>query len=72
MTNLKEEQEVIDFTKRAKERFEGNNKMFTFGDIKPGELFAMRWGVCDDCILVFRIDEDFCIRSFQNEIKSEE
>ena len=39
------------------------------GHIEPGELFAVRWGMGNDCVLVFRISDDFEPTNFQNIIK---
>lgn len=57
---IEEEQEKIDFAKMAAAAFskDENMKTFTIGDIIPGCFFAVRWGLLDDCVLVFRLGED--------------
>lgn len=58
MTHISAEQAQIDFAKRAAEAFAAEPKMFTFGDLKPGSLLAMRYGLGDDCVVVMRLDPD--------------
>lgn len=44
-----------------------NIRTFTAsGEIKPGEMFAVRWGAGDDCVLVLKIAEDFEPRIWAN------
>jgi hypothetical protein len=61
-TTFGKESEVKEFAVRAMTAFMSDNRKDTFtddGNIKPGDLFAMRWGLMDRGILVFRIDESF-------------
>lgn len=60
-TTIKDEQDRIDFVTRAAKRFarEPELKTYTDGDIEPGCLFAVRWGLGNDCVLVFKLDELF-------------
>lgn len=50
----------IVFAKAAAEKFQENPELVTFTDgaIKEGELFAVRWGLDRDCILVFEIGDE--------------
>ena len=50
---------MIEFAKKAAEAFSKEKDFTTFtlnGKIEGGELFAVRWGLGDDCVLVFRLD----------------
>lgn len=58
--NVSEEIEQIEFAKRAAKHFSDNQRHYTFsdgGDIMPGCLLAMRWGLGDDCVLVMKLDD---------------
>jgi len=62
MIYLDEEQKVLDFGRTAAEHFEKHPKHYSFtttGEIEPGCLLALRWGLGEDCVLVFRLDEYF-------------
>ena len=50
---------VLAFAERAKPQFEGVKNTYTDGDIKAGCFFAVKFGVGDDCILVFKLAYDF-------------
>ena len=52
--------EIQDFVTKAKMHFENNpnHTSYTAADISSGCLFAMRWGMDADSILVFRVSED--------------
>lgn len=56
MTHVK--QEWIGFANKAAEHFSKNQNHYTFtdGGIEAGCLFAVKWGLGDDCVLVFRLD----------------
>lgn len=58
-TNLTDEEEVIVFVRKAAKHFEENKSHSSFSDLEKGGLFALRYGLCDDCIVVFRISDDF-------------
>lgn len=67
-TTEQEDQEVLDFAKRAAAAFAENPKWTTFssGDSPScGDLFALRWGLGEDCVLVIRVDESFLPVLFQ-------
>ncbi len=70
MTYLEERQEKDLFAKRAAEHFANrpSNYTFTDGEIKSGEYFALRFGMGDDCVVVFRIDDETPV-NYQNIIK---
>ena len=56
MTHIK--QDMIDFAKRAAKNFEEHPEYSTFtdGEVEAGCLFGVRWGLGDDCVLVFELD----------------
>lgn len=60
--NLEEQKEKLEFVQRAAKLF-ANSKRVTFTD---GSLFALRFGLDNDCVVVFRIDEDFPVENYQN------
>lgn len=39
---------------------------YTTGEIAKGELFALRYGLGNDCVVVFRIDENEPVENYQN------
>jgi hypothetical protein len=51
--------DLIAFKERAKEKFMENKKWNTYSDKSPetGSLFAIRWGVANQAILVFKISD---------------
>lgn len=61
MVYLSNEQEVQEFAKRAAKHFSKNKNhwSYTNDEIKAGCLFAMRFGLTDDCVVVFKLDENF-------------
>lgn len=68
MTHINAEEATADFAKRAADLFHNDPRKHTFTDsgrLVPGELFAIRWGMGNDCVVVFRIDEDFEPINFQ-------
>jgi len=74
ITYLDEEQKVLDFVRAAAEHFEKHPKHYSFttGEIEPGCLLALRWGLGEDCVLIFRLDEYFQPIIFQQAINREE
>lgn len=71
MVHLDEEDEVREFAKKAAKSFTANEQFITFtdGEVEAGCLFAIRWGFGADCVLVFRLDEDFEPVNYQQLIK---
>ena len=69
MTSIQHEQERIAFVERAVRSFEQHPDYATFGDLEPGSLLALRWGLGNDCVLVVRLDEDYEIAVYQQAIK---
>ena len=67
---LEEQEEKLAFVKEASAFFAVNPRCtsFTRGAIKPGVLFALRFGFGNDCVVVFRIDEDFPVENYQHTI----
>jgi len=58
---ISSELETIEFVKRAAKCFFEDEKIATYSDdtLSSGNLFAVRWGLGEDCVLVFRLSEDF-------------
>ena len=56
MTHIKPE--WIEFANKAARKFEENPSFttVTIGEIEAGCLFAVKWGLGDDCVLVFQLD----------------
>jgi len=52
--------EEFEFAKRAAKKFEEKPDLVTYTDedIKEDELFAVKWGLGNDCILVFKIGDE--------------
>jgi len=72
MTYLQDEECIVEFAKRAAINFAKNPQHYTYtdGDIRSGFLFAMRFGLGDDCVVVFRIADDFEPVNFQELIRA--
>lgn len=67
-------EEELTFAKHAAAKFEENPEWATFttGEIVPGCLFAVRWGLGNDCVLVLRISEDAVPTVYQQIIRKKE
>lgn len=74
MTTINGELERIAFARKAADSFAKNQKFFTYtdGDIVPGCLFAVRWGLGEDCVLVFRVDPECEVVNFQQAVRNQE
>ena len=61
MVYMSGDEGVRDFAKMAAMAFANHKSVHTYtnGGIEAGELFAVRFGGGDNCVVVFRIDEDF-------------
>ena len=55
------ETERQEFAKRAAACFAKDPRKWTYtdGDIREGCLFAMRFGLGNDCVVVFRLDPEY-------------
>jgi hypothetical protein len=71
MTSVAMEEELINFVKEASEYFAMNIdcRTYSHGEITPGCLFAVRWGLSSDCVLVFNLGEQ-TPRIYQHCIKT--
>ena len=60
-TMMSEQEELLRFVREAATIFSEDTKLtsYTQYDIKPGCLFALRWGLDNDCVMVFRLDNGF-------------
>lgn len=69
--NLNEQEERKEFALAAAAHFakEPKHTTYTEGRIKVGELFAVRWGLMEDCVLTFRISEDTPVEVYEQVIK---
>lgn len=68
MTHLSEEVINQEFAKRAAEHFSSNpaHRSYTDGDIEKGCLFALKFGLGNDCVVVFKLDDEFEPINYQN------
>ena len=73
MVRMDDEDEAKAFAIRAAKEFEKNDKLCTYTDkpIEAGCLFAVRWGLLDNCVLVFKLDEEFEPTNYQGLIKQQ-
>lgn len=71
MTTRTEEQDRIRFASKAAEHFAAHPEhgSFTDGDIEPGCLLALRWGLGNDCVLVLRLHDYEMPVNFQQLIR---
>lgn len=58
---MSDDDEVRYFAKKAAMFFAKHEDYCTFtrGGIEAGELFAVKFGIDNDCVVVFRIDKNF-------------
>lgn len=68
MVNVNERKERKEFAEEAATYFykHPNKTTYTSEEIKAGELFALRFGMGDDCVVVFRLDENQDVENYQN------
>ena len=59
LVHIPTELEEFEFAKRAAKKFEDNSELVTYTDheIVKDELFAVKWGLGRDCVLVFKIGD---------------
>lgn len=71
MTHLSGELEVQEFAKSAAKCFTRDEKIsaFTEDKVEAGCFFAVRWGLGNDCVVVFKLDEDFEPINFQQIVR---
>ncbi len=71
MSCIDDEKNIIEFAEVARDFFKKNTRCnsYTAGEIKAGCLFAMRFGLVDDCVLLFKLDDNFQPINFQNCIR---
>lgn len=74
MVYMNEDDDIRIFARKAAWHFAKHEEHYTYagGKIEAGCLFALRWGLGDDCVLVFRLDEDFEPTNYQQLIKQYE
>lgn len=73
MYSPSEEEERLLFAQEAAKCFESRPEVRTFtnsGNIDQGELFAVRWGMDADCVVVFKVDEYIEPINYQNIVES--
>jgi hypothetical protein len=59
ITSIEDRESELEFVRRAAAAFARNDGMATYGDIGPGELLAIRWGLHGRSIKVVKLDADF-------------
>lgn len=66
MIDLEQQSERKKFAFRAAKAFEKNKELLTFTDahITEGCLFALRWGLGRDCVVVFKLDENEPVENY--------
>jgi hypothetical protein len=71
MTRVSEELARLQFAEKAAAHFAAHPEHWTFtdGDIVPGCLFAVRWGLGKDCVLVLKLDDYELPVNFQEIIR---
>lgn len=71
MVQMEEERKLHEFVQKAAKSFSENPKFYTFTEdkIDRGVFFAIRYGLGDDCIVVFKISDEMEPVNFQNIIK---
>lgn len=69
MTYVSQELDRVEFAKKAAEYFAKDPKNRSYGELTPGSLIGIRWGMGDDCVLVLKLDEDFEPVNFQQAVK---
>ena len=60
----------MEFAKDAAKHFAENPSHSSYGDIKPGSLIALRWGLVDDCVLVLKLNSEHIPVNYQQLIKT--
>ena len=63
--------EEIAFAEKAAKKFAENNELSTLteSEILPGCLFAVRWGLDNDCVVVLKIDECHEPKNYSNLVR---
>ncbi len=67
--SVSEELRQLRFAKEAARHFAAHPDISSFGDIEPGALLALRWGLADDCVVVLRLDRDFIPTNYRRLVK---
>ena len=57
-TSISAAREELVFVQKAAEAFKTNPAWATYGDLGPGQLLALRWGLDNNCVMVVKIAED--------------
>lgn len=72
MIDISKQNERIEFAEEAAAYFSEHPEKTTYtsGEILAGELFALRFGWGEDCVVVFRLDEHELVENYQNLIKT--
>lgn len=72
ITYISNEEDNQSFARRAAEHFAENPKHWTYtdGDIVAGCMFAMRYGLGNDCVVIFKISHDADVINYQELIRS--
>lgn len=57
---MSDERERQAFAEKAARHFKSDRGCFTYtaDNIEPGAWFAVRWGMGEDCVLVFRVGDE--------------
>lgn len=71
MVYASEEIERLEFARKAAQHFAENpgHNTYTDGEIEPGCLFGLRWGLSDDCVLVIKLHDYEAPVNYQNLVR---
>lgn len=60
MTHIEERKLQDEFAQRAAVHFRDNPEhwSYTDGEIKAGEFFALRFGMGEDCVVIFTVGDE--------------
>ncbi len=58
-TDMAAERDQQQFARDAAAAFAKDPQKASYGDLSPGSLLALRWGMTERGVLVLKLDEDF-------------
>lgn len=64
---MSDEEERQAFARKAAAWFvkHPEHRTYTDGEILPGKWFASKWGLDENCVVVFKIDADHGVTNYQ-------
>lgn len=77
-TTLTDEKKRQIFAQKAAEAFSKDKNLYTFSekditskDVPSGGFFAVRWGIMDRSVLVFKIDEEYPVINYRDLVQAQ-